>query len=144
MNVSGLQGVIMSRDFAPTGAFFRFVALAVLGWVAFAGGAARAADAPQTTRQTQNVNAFWKYQQGDVTGAQAGAFDDASWQAIGLPHSFSMPYFMSQDFYVGYGWYRKHLALPETISGKRIALEFDGVFQEAEVFVNGTPVGSHK
>ena len=76
--------------------------------------------------------------------AQQPAFDDAAWQAIGLPHSFSIPYFLSPDFYVGYGWYRKHQSLPDLIAGKRISLEFDGVFQETEVFVNGKSVGGHK
>jgi beta-galactosidase len=109
-----------------------------------AAGVACAADAPSQYRQKTNINAFWKYQQGDVTGAQTPAFDDAAWQSVGLPHSFSMPYFMSQDFYMGYGWYRKHQQLPDSLAGKCVFLEFEGVFQEAEVFVNGKPVGSHK
>ena len=116
--------------------------MALVIHVLFAAGVARAADTEG--RQKININAFWKYQQGDITGAQAPAYDDAAWQAVGLPHSFSIPYFMSQDFYTGYGWYRKHLALPDALGGKRVSLEFDGVFQEAEVFVNGKSVGSHR
>lgn len=96
------------------------------------------------TRQKSILNASWKYQQGDVAGAQAPAFDDRHWKAVGLPHSFSLPYFMSPDFYLGYGWYRRHVILPSSIAGRRVALEFDGVFQEAEIFVNGTRVGGHK
>jgi beta-galactosidase/beta-glucuronidase len=95
------------------------------------------------TREKSSLNGFWKFQPGDVASAQAPGFDDARWQAVGLPHSFSLPYFLSPDFYVGYGWYRRHLRLAAPIAGRRVALEFEGVFQEAEVFVNGTRVGAH-
>ncbi len=107
-------------------------------------GPVRAAAVEGPVRQKININAFWKYHQGDLPDGQTPASDDSSWQAIGLPHSFSIPYFMSPDFYVGYGWYRKHQNLAEPIAGKRLSLEFDGVFQEAEVFVNGQKVGGHK
>ena len=105
---------------------------------------AYAADESASPREKTSINAFWKYQQGDFPGAEAPAFEDNSWQSYGLPHSFSMPYFMSQDFYIGYGWYRKHLQLPDSLAGHRYNLDFDGAFQEAEVFVNGQRVGSHK
>jgi beta-galactosidase len=128
----------------PRSTFFRGVVAMTALCIVLSAGVTRAADADVPTRQRTNINAFWKYQQGDVAGAQAPEFDDASWQSFGLPHSFSIPYFLSQDFYVGYGWYRKHLPLPDAIAGKRIFLEFDGVFQEAEVFVNGRAVGGHQ
>lgn len=95
-------------------------------------------------RQTSNFNREWKFQLGDVAGADAAKFDDAKWDDANLPHSFSMPYFAADRFYVGYGWYRKHFDVPAKWSGKRINLEFDGVFQVAEVFVNGKRIGEHK
>ena len=95
-------------------------------------------------RESLNFNREWKFQLGDVTGADAKAFDDANWSNANLPHSFSLPYFASEIFYVGYGWYRKHFVLPATAAGKRINLEFDGVFQDAEIFVNGRRIGEHK
>ncbi len=96
-------------------------------------------------RDRLNFNREWSFQLGDVTGADAPAFDDTKWESVGLPHSFSMPYFAANDkFYVGYGWYRKHFAVPAAWTGRRINLEFDGVFQDAEVFVNGRRVGEHK
>jgi hypothetical protein len=55
-----------------------------------------------------------------------------------------MPYFESPQFYVGYGWYRKHFTVPAGWQGKRVFIEFDGAFQDAEVFVNGKAVGEHK
>ncbi len=100
--------------------------------------------APVQLRQSINVNREWKFQLGDVANADAAAFDDSSWSAANLPHSFSMPYFAADRFYVGYGWYRKHFEVPAAWSGQRVSLEFDGVFQVAEVFVNGRRIGEHK
>ena len=68
-------------------------------------------------REVTNINNIWKYVQGDYTGAEQIGYDDESWEDIGIPHSFSIPYFMSKDFYVGYGWYRKHLQLNEEGTG---------------------------
>jgi len=95
-------------------------------------------------RQTLNFNREWRFQLGDVTNAEAAVFDDAKWDAANLPHSFSIPYFATDEFYVGYGWYRKHFEVPSEWADKRISLEFDGVFQVAEIFVNGRRVGEHK
>lgn len=95
-------------------------------------------------RQTVNFNRGWKYSQGDFESASRISFDDSAWEKVGLPHSFSTPYFMSKDFYVGYGWYRKAFPVRKELLGKNCFLEFDGVFQEAEVFVNGHLAGTHK
>jgi hypothetical protein len=51
---------------------------------------------------------------------------------------------LSAEFYTGYGWYRKHLPVAREWKQKRVFLEFDGVFQVAEVFVNGRSVGRHQ
>ena len=55
-------------------------------------------------RETTLLNRLWKYKQGDVAGAAQPQYNDADWKPIGLPHSFSIPYFLSKDFYVGYGF----------------------------------------
>jgi hypothetical protein len=102
------------------------------------------AAAASSPRETINFNREWTFQLGDVSGAEAVTFDDAKWDRVGLPHSFSMPYFRADRFYVGYGWYRKHFDVPARWAGGRVNLEFDGVFQDAEVFVNGERVGEHK
>jgi beta-galactosidase len=97
-----------------------------------------------TSRKTLNFNREWKFQLGDHKGAEAGSFDDAQWDNVGLPHSFSLPYFASTQFYTGYGWYRKHFQVPASWKGQRLSLDFEGVFQHAEVFVNGQAVGRHR
>ena len=99
--------------------------------------------AGNTSREVLNLNPSWKYSRGDDAGAARPAYDDSAWERVGLPHSFSIPYFMSKDFYVGYGWYRREVDLTAKQLKKKIFLEFDGVFQEAEVFVNGVRAGSH-
>lgn len=84
--------------------------------------------------------------QGDWPDAASRDFDDSGWQRVGLPHSFSIPYFESKQFYMGYGWYRKTLQVNmqgECSGERRYFLEFDGVFQEAEIFVNGHLAGHH-
>lgn len=94
-------------------------------------------------RTTQIINQGWKFKLGDPTGAQAGSYDDTLWSDVNLPHSFSLPYFLSTQFYVGYGWYRRHLTVPAGWSGKRIFVQFEGAFQDAQVYVNGTLIGEH-
>ena len=94
-------------------------------------------------RQDLNINRDWKFKLGDYTGAEATTFDDGTWDSINLPHSFSIPYFQYKDFYVGYGWYRKHLDIKPEWSAKRVRMEFEGAFQDAEVYVNGTRIGEH-
>jgi beta-galactosidase len=98
---------------------------------------------PDTVRLIQNFNQSWKFKRADVSGAEATAFDDSSWDDVGLPHSFDLPYFLSPKFYVGYGWYRKHFAVPESWSGKSVSLEFQAAFDQAQIYVNGTKVGEH-
>lgn len=95
-------------------------------------------------REVVNLNREWTYQRGDFPGAERAAYDDSQWEHIGLPHSFSIPYFMSSEFYTGYGWYRKTLPLSREDLRKELYLEFDGVFQEAEIYVNGSLAGTHR
>jgi hypothetical protein len=97
--------------------------------------------AAQRTRT--NIDRGWQFLMGDEPKASAPAFDDSHWQPVNLPHSFSEPYFRSPEFYIGYGWYRRHLTVdPARLVGQQF-LEFDGAFQDAEVWVNGHRVGQH-
>ena len=97
----------------------------------------------QTVRKNININREWKFKLGDYSGAEATGFDDSKWDNIGIPHSFSMPYYQSAQFYKGYGWYRKYIDVPAQWMGKRISLDFEGAYRTAEIFVNGIAVGSH-
>ncbi|MCL3779359.1 beta-galactosidase [Prolixibacteraceae bacterium JC049] len=97
------------------------------------------------SRLKYNINRDWKFILGDNHKQPASVcYDDSNWDCIGLPHSFSIPYFRSNRFYIGYGWYRKNIEIRKEWLGKNIRLEFDGVFQVAEVYVNGKKVGEHQ
>ncbi len=102
------------------------------------------AAAPSPVRARTNFNADWRFKLGKVADGEAPALDDATWESVGLPHSFSMPYFRAPDFYVGDGWYRKALTLPALVPGQRYALEFEGAFQDAHVYVNGIELAHHR
>ena len=70
------------------------------------------------------LNRDWRFTLGDPQGAELVDHDDSGWEPIGLPHSFSIPYFQATDFYTGPGWYRRHLVLTGTEGSLR--LEFEG------------------
>lgn len=95
-------------------------------------------------RTQVNFNRNWKFIRSDVKDAFQVEYDDSDWVDVGLPHNFSIPYEMSSQFYVGYGWYRKAFEIPAEWEDKKIELEFEGVFQVAEVYVNGELVGTHE
>jgi hypothetical protein len=113
------------------------------GGVTGTGGATPIGGSMPGNRQKLNINQSWKFKLADVAGAQATSFDDTSWSTVGLPHSFSLPYFSSLQFYTGYGWYRRHFNVPTEWSGKRVFLEFEGAFQDAQIYVNGKSIGRH-
>ncbi|MBY8827401.1 discoidin domain-containing protein [Hephaestia sp. CMS5P-6] len=121
------------------------VSIASIGWAGCAVAApGRALPVSGTVRTRLNFNAGWRFERRDVPDGQNPALDDADWQRVGLPHSFSIPYFQSPSFYVGYGWYRKSFDLPALAKTRHLFLEFEGVFQVADVFVNGVRVGGHR
>ena len=83
-------------------------------------------------------------------------FNDSDWQPVALPHDFvvALPFVNDPDLYqFGYkpvgrkypetsvGWYRRVFEIPQSDAGRRIALEFDGVFRNAIVVLNGIYVG---
>ena len=100
--------------------------------------------ASPSTRRRECLNRDWKFLLGDNPQAAAPGFSDNDWQAIGLPHSFSLPYFRGKDFYVGFGWYRRSIAWRSEWAGKNVSLEFEAAFQDAEIYINGRQAGLHK
>jgi hypothetical protein len=94
-------------------------------------------------RTRTNLDRGWKFLLGDEAKASEPGFDDGGWQYVDLPHSFSEPYFRSPDFYVGYGWYRRHVHVDAAVLKGQAFLEFEGAFQDAEIFVDGKKAGEH-
>lgn len=100
--------------------------------------------ATTSIRQRININREWKFKLGDYPGAETVSYNDDDWRNIHIPHNFSIPYFQTAQWYTGYGWYRKDFVVPADWNGKRVSVEFEGAFRDAEVFVNGKLVGRHQ
>ena len=106
-----------------------------LGW---------AGQPPQTARTRFNFNPGWKLQVGDAAGAEAPGFDDTRWQDVTLPHAFNEDDAFRKsihDLSTGVAWYRKHFKLPPGSAGKKILIEFEGIRQAGEFYLNGKPIG---
>ena len=110
-----------------------------------------------TGRVVSNLNAEWKFKLGSVENGQAVDLDDSQWELAHIPHSFSLPYFLSDRFYTGDGWYRKKINISnvefvikdgqivaEEDKRYRYYLDFKGVFQVADIYVNGKLAGHHE
>lgn len=112
----------------------------------FAAGPAAAHDASRhvaSERKTFNFNPGWRMTSGDIAGAQQPAFDDAQWQAVTLPNAFNEREAFARDIRdlsTGITWYRKRFTIPAGSQAGKAFLEFEGVRQAAEVWVNGRPV----
>jgi len=97
---------------------------------------------------------FWA-KAGMADGPAAPAFDDRAWRVLDLPHDWAveLPFDERGSFSHGYkamgrafpqnsvGWYRKKFFIPKEDQGKRISLEFDGVFRDSIVWLNGFYLG---
>lgn len=93
-------------------------------------------------REERLLNNDWKFTYKSQTPEDRP--DVEGWSDIGIPHSFGIPYFMENTFYVGYGTYQREVFFSEEDVKKRILLEFLGVFQEAEIYWNEEPAGAHQ
>jgi beta-galactosidase len=106
---------------------------------------APAYSAPEV-RQQSSLDAGWRFLRSDAANAQTPAFNDSSWSAVSVPHTWNAQ--DGQDggsnYYRGIGWYRKHFTPAATLAGKKLWLQFDGVNTIAEVWVNGTRLGEHR
>jgi beta-galactosidase len=89
---------------------------------------------------------------GRYTNAYQPGFDDAGWQRLDLPHDWSIhlnpvdspDVFNGNGFFQGgLGWYRKTFTLPSWMTGKQISVEFDGVYSDSYVYLNGELLGNH-
>jgi beta-galactosidase len=96
----------------------------------------------RSERATFNLNPDWRSTTGDQAGAKRPDFDDRGWSPVTLPHAFNEKQAFARDIKklsTGITWYRKRIDLPERRGGKAF-LEFEGVRQAAEVWVNGQSV----
>lgn len=103
----------------------------------------------QSPRIVEDFNFGWKFQLGDEAAWAMPNADDNSWRNLHLPHDWSIEGEFSADnpstpgggaLPGGIGWYRKHFSSPNH-SG-RVYLEFDGVFMNSTVYLNGVALGT--
>ena len=98
-------------------------------------------------RMRYNFNPGWKVWVGDAAGAEAPAFDDAAWKAVTLPYAWNEDDAFRKDIAqlpTGIAWYRKHFKLPAAAAGQKIFLEFEGIRQAGEFYLNGKGIGRHE
>src|SRR4051812_45851989 len=113
----------------------------------------RAADA-NGARLTLNFNPDWRFIKSDPAGAQRPDFDDAAWALVSAPHTYNdvdafddpslSGHRGEQNQWGGRTWYRKSFVAPAAWKDKRVYVEFEGVRQVAEVYLNGQLLGTCK
>ena len=98
-------------------------------------------------REKYNFNSQWLLHIGDVQGGEKLFFTDKDWKKITLPRAFNE----DEAFKVAIkemtdtvSWYRKHFKLPKTAKGKKVFIEFEGVRQGADFYLNGKHIGLHE
>jgi hypothetical protein len=143
---------------------------AVLAWLCFTLSPAPLAvaetvryQAPATHRLGQTINRDWTFnyfpaENADHAGCQAPGFDDSTWPAIAVPHTWQTyettgklhPFIRDASekedpyWWYGWGWYRKHFSIAKDQAGRKVFVEFDGVQKYCQVWINGKLAGDHK
>jgi beta-galactosidase len=112
-----------------------------------------------TPRQIVSLDADWKFQPGDQPDAIAPGYDDHDWQRVEVPHDyviagafdrtnrFAQPaeraswYWLHGFLPTPPATYRRGIAIPAAARGRRLWLEFDGVFSNSRFWLNGREIG---
>ncbi|RXG32187.1 sugar-binding domain-containing protein [Leeuwenhoekiella marinoflava] len=101
-------------------------------------------------RIVEDFNFEWQFHLGDTANAQNIGFNTQSWRSLNLPHDWSIEGSFSEEhptkpeggaLPAGIGWYRKTFSLPKEWKDKSVAIEFDGVYRNSEVWINGEYLG---
>ena len=97
-----------------------------------------------------SFNQDWRFHLGDVANGQGQDLNDKQWRTLDLPHDWSIEGEFSENAPSGTGggalpgglaWYRKTFTVPLTSKGKLVFVEFDGVYRNSEVWINGHYLG---
>ena len=103
-------------------------------------------------RQRLLIDLNWKFIKSDVKGAEEPKFNDSDWRTLNLPHDWSIEGEFREDAITkgpggylptGIGWYRKHLSLSSNDKDQQYWIEFDGVYMNSDVWINGQHLGKH-
>jgi len=105
---------------------------------------------PKSARITKNFGEGWKFTPGDINDAQNVTFNDSGWRQLNLPHDWSIEGKFNKDNPAtpgggalpgGIGWYRKAFSLSESNKDKLVFIDFDGIYCNSEVWINGHYLG---
>lgn len=107
-----------------------------------------------TSARKLNLNADWQFIRDDIKGAEATDFDASDWTTVSCPHTWNdIDTFNDfgtgghqgeSNLWQGAAWYRKQFTLPAASQGKQIYIEFEGVRQIADAYLNGHHLGQNK
>ena len=104
-----------------------------------------------SSRIVSDFSGDWKFKLADAGDAFEYDFDDSGWENIDLPHDWSIHGEFSGDHPAGtgggalpggIGWYRKTFFLSEMDSSKNFFIEFDGIYRDSDVWINGHFLGN--
>ncbi len=102
---------------------------------------------PFAQREKFNFNSDWKLLVGDDSSATQAIYNDATWKLVTLPHAWNEDEAFKKDIIdlsTGIAWYRKYFRLPYSFTNKKVFIEFEGVRQAAEIYINGKYVALHE
>ncbi len=104
-------------------------------------------------RQHTLIDADWSFHRGDVSSNEdvvSANYDDHAWQRVNLPHDYVLDGSYSSNNVRNHGylplepaWYRKRFFIPESDAGKFLQLQFDGIYRDSQVWLNGQFLGRH-
>ena len=104
----------------------------------------------QNLEQRKNLfNNDWKFLLGDPANAGSVDLNDANWRQLDLPHDWSIEGQIAKDnptggsggfVPAGIGWYRKTFKASKQWVGKKIMVEFEGIYMNADIWVNGNKI----
>ena len=100
--------------------------------------------------RVSSFNENWSFHLGEVTDAFSPDFDDQEWRLLDLPHDWAIEGEFSENnpsgsgggaLPGGIGWYRKKFIADKELEGKKVFIDFDGVYMNSEVWINGHYLG---
>lgn len=103
-----------------------------------------------TPRTIEKFTTGWQFTLSDSPDFKNPDFDASSWRTLNLPHDWSIEGSFDEKNPAtpgggalpgGIGWYRKTFTLPEAGQGKKYFIDFDGVYWNSEVWLNGQSLG---
>ena len=101
----------------------------------------------KSSREKYNFNYGWKLNVGETDGAENAAFNDSKWKAVNLPYAWNQDEafkLVITELSTNIAWYRKTFKLPADANDKKVFIEFEGVRQMGEVYINGQFIGRHE